>query len=362
MKSIKVDLGNKGYFIHVGCGAREVFPRIIEDLSFEGPIVVITDRNVWDAVSDKLDSVFKSIKNEFIFIFVPSGEKAKSINVFEDVIQKISEETQGYKPLIVAFGGGVVGDLSGFLAATYRRGVNLIQFPTTLLAQVDSSIGGKAAIDIPKAKNMVGAFYQPKAVVTDTELLLTLPREQVINGMAEVIKYAVISDKDFFDFLEQNMEELLALDQKVLVKAIVKCVEEKAEVVALDEFDTKDIRVKLNFGHTFGHAIEVASGYSGYEHGQAVAIGMVMAARLAQNLKKLSKQEVERLTDLIRRASLSTKAIGVRSRDILESLMYDKKFIGGKNRFILPVKIGDVRVFEDIPIDEIKKIVIQDEK
>ncbi len=361
MRSIKVDLENKKYFVHAGRAAREVFPRIMEDISFNGPIVVITDKNVWGAVSDKLDPIFKSIKNEFIFIFVSSGEKAKSIKVFEDVIQKISQKTQGYKPLIIALGGGVVGDLSGFVAATYRRGVSLIQFPTTLLAQVDSSIGGKVGIDIPKAKNMVGAFYQPIAVITDTELLGTLPRKQVINGMAEVIKYGVISDEGFFRFLEKNIDRLLDLDQTVLVEAIVKCVEEKASVVALDEFDVKDIRIKLNFGHTFGHAIEVASGYRGYQHGQAVAIGMVMAARLARNLGKLTDLEAGRLTDLLEKANLSVKAIGLTSSDILESLMYDKKFISGKNRFILPVKIGDVRVFEGIPPEEIKKVVIQDE-
>lgn len=334
----------------IGAGVIKKLPGLIRSMGFTGPVVVITDKVVKARTGCVTDPVFESMPNDIVRIVVPPAEKSKSIEVFRDTTQKISRKTKKHRPLIIALGGGVVGDLAGFVAATYRRGVPLIQVPTTLLAQVDSSIGGKVGVDLPEAKNLVGAFYQPKAVLTDPDFLGTLPLRQVRNGLAEVIKYAVIESRELFEFLEDKMEDVLALKKKPLEKIIHECVAIKARTVEKDELDRKDIRIALNFGHTLGHAIEAASEYSTrYNHGESIAIGMILAGEIAMRLDMLKEKDLERIKALIKKAGLPGRVRGLSVKAIMEAYGYDKKFTAGANRFVLPKRIGKVEVIEDLP-------------
>ncbi|MFQ5952065.1 MAG: 3-dehydroquinate synthase [Candidatus Omnitrophota bacterium] len=350
MKKVSVNLAERSYDILVEAGAIKRLPGLVKSMSFTGPIVIITDKVVASKADRIISPTVKRLPNELYHIVVPSTERSKSIKVFQDTTQKISRKTKTHRPMIIALGGGVVGDLAGFVAATYRRGVPLVQIPTTLLAQVDSSIGGKVGVDLPEAKNLVGAFCQPKVVLMDTDFLRTLPRRQIQNGMAEIIKYAIIKSRSLFTFLEDNMKKVLSLEKKPLERIIHECVAIKARIVEKDELDNKDIRIVLNFGHTLGHAIEAASGYSKlYNHGESIAVGMILAGEIAVRLDMLKKKELDRIKSLIKKAGLPVSLRGVSVKDIISSHAYDKKFITGSNRFVLPKRIGSVEVVEDIP-------------
>lgn len=358
MKKIRVNLNDRSYDIMIGSGVIKTLPGIIKKMGFTGPIVVVTDKVVAAKTSKITAPVFKKITGSVHRVIVPSSERSKSIKVYQDVIREISDKTKSHKPLVIAIGGGVVGDLAGFVASTYRRGVPFIQIPTTLLAQVDSSIGGKVGIDLPQAKNLAGAFYQPKCVIMDTDFLATLPKRQVRNGMGEVIKYGIIAKKSLFTYLDKNMKSILALKKKNLEKVIHDCASIKARVVEKDEFDVKDIRIDLNFGHTLGHAVETASGYSNkYNHGECIAIGMILASEIAVKLDMLKKKDLTAIADLIRKAGLPGEIKGLPIKDIMVSQGYDKKFVAGSNRFVLPVRIGKVEVVEGIPPLLIKTVL-----
>ena len=349
MKKVRVDLKDRGYDIFIGSGVIKELPSIVGSMKFNGPVVVITDKNVSSKTSRITSPVLREIVNDVVRIVVPATEKSKSLKVFKDTVQKISKKTKTYKPLIIGIGGGVVGDLAGFIAATYRRGVSVIHVPTTLLAQVDSSVGGKVGVDLPEAKNLIGAFWQPKAVLMDTDFLNTLPKREIRNGLAEIIKYGIIKRGGLFSFLEKNIKDVLALDAEALEKIVYECAEIKARVVEKDELDVKDIRIILNFGHTLGHAIEAASGYENYNHGESIAIGMVLAGEIALRLDMLKEKDFTRIKSLIKKAGLPVNIHGVPVKDILKSYGYDKKFVSGSNRFVLPKRIGTVEVVEDIP-------------
>jgi 3-dehydroquinate synthase len=358
MKTIKLDLGERSYPVHTGPGAVKKIPGVLKRLGHTGPVVLITDRTVKKKVSGLYQPAVDLLSNEVIQVVVPASEKAKSIDVFRDVSQEIAAKTRTHKPLVLAIGGGVVGDLAGFVAATYRRGVSVVQVPTTLLAQVDSSIGGKVGIDLPEAKNLIGAFWQPRTVLIDTDLLSTLPARQIRNGLGEIIKYSIISKKGLFRYLEEHIEDILDLDPRCLEKVIYDCASIKAGVVEKDERDEFDVRIMLNFGHTLGHAIESASGYSDlYNHGEAVAIGIVLASEIAVRLDMLDPADLQKIKTLIISAGLPVGIRGVSLNDILESHVYDKKFTRGSNRFLLPAAIGSVEVVEDIPELLIKTVL-----
>jgi 3-dehydroquinate synthase len=350
MKKIKVNLGERSYDILIGSGAVDRLPGIIRSMRFSGPVVVITDKNVAKKTGRITAPVLKKLSNDILEIVVPASERSKSLEVFRRTAEKVSKGTRKHRPLIIAVGGGVVGDLAGFVASTYRRGVPFIQVPTTLLAQVDSSVGGKVGIDLPHAKNLIGSFYQPNAVLMDPRFLKTLPARQVLSGLAEVIKYGIIANPKFFDFLEKNIAGIRSLDMKKLEKVIFECAAIKARVVEKDEFDLKDIRIALNFGHTLGHAIESASGYSDrYNHGESIAVGMILAGEIAKQLDMFTGGELDRMKSLMKKAGLPAKIEGVQAAKILASHKYDKKFTGGANRFVLPGRIGKVFVVEDVP-------------
>ncbi|MFC1480288.1 3-dehydroquinate synthase [Candidatus Omnitrophota bacterium] len=350
MKKARVNLGERSYDILIGSGAITRLPRLVKSMGFSGPIVVITDKVVASKTAHLTAPVFAQLPNTFSRIVVPSTEKSKSLKVFQDTVYKISKKTKTHRPMIIALGGGVVGDLAGFVASTYRRGVPLVHIPTTLLAQVDSSVGGKVGIDLTAAKNLVGSFYQPKCVLMDLDFLKTLPRRQISNGLAEIIKYAIIGNRNLFRFLEENIRGILLLKKKPLERVISECVAIKARIVEKDELDNKDIRIALNFGHTLGHAIEAASGYSRlYNHGESIAVGMILGGAIAMRLDMLKESDFKRMKNLIKKAGLPVRVHGLSVKKIINSHTYDKKFVSGSNRFVLPKRVGAVEVIEDIP-------------
>ncbi|MBF0252939.1 MAG: 3-dehydroquinate synthase [Candidatus Omnitrophica bacterium] len=350
MKKIHVNLGKNSYDIVIGKDAMSQLKPIIDKIAPSAPVVIITDKNVYKNLELEVAALLKSIKKRFVLIInINPGERSKSLKTFQAIADKILAQTKKHKPVIVAFGGGVVGDLAGFVAATYRRGVPIVQVPTTLLSQVDSSIGGKVGIDLPEAKNILGAFKQPSAVLIDPSLLKTLPKKQIRNGLGEVIKYGIIKDRILFDYLEKNMTKIFSNDIAVLENIIFKCALIKARIVEKDEFDVKDLRIILNFGHTLGHAIESASGYSkNYNHGESVSFGMLMASKIAVGLGLLSQANLNRIAFLIEKAGLPTKVKGLKESQVMSFLQNDKKFINGTNRFVLPTAIGKIKIVEGI--------------
>jgi len=360
MKEIIVRLGKNSYPIKIGRGVLEKTGFYASRLKLGKDAVIITNADINRLYGPALkDSLKKSGISSHVEI-VPDAETSKSHKIFFKVINNIARFDKGKRPFIVALGGGVVGDLAGFVAAVYRRGVPLVEIPTTLLAQVDSSIGGKVAIDAPFAKNLIGAFYQPRIVIADTSILKTLPKREVRCGLSEIIKYSIINSRVFFDFLDKNIASLKKLEKGKLEYIIKKCCEIKSKVVSADEKDVKGIRAALNYGHTIGHAIEAASGYRGrYNHGEAVAIGMVFAANLSNKLGMLSQEEASEVKNLIKKAGLPTKIKGLRFSKIWDAQLHDKKFVQGTNTFVLPVKIGRVIIIKNVP-KGIVKIVIKE--
>lgn len=360
MKKTSVRLGERAYDIHIGRGLVRDCGRIISTLAAGSDAVVITNKCLSGLYKKTLKRSLGAASITSYFETVPDSEKAKSSSVAVDLMNRISSYDRAKEIFIIAFGGGVIGDLAGFVAAVYKRGVPYIQIPTTLLAQVDSAIGGKVAIDLPVAKNLVGAFYQPKAVISDISLLGSLPKRQIKSGLAEIIKYGVIADRRLFEFLEKNYDKVLALDGDALEYVIFRSSRIKASIVEKDEFDKNGIRAVLNYGHTIGHAIESASGYSGrFSHGEAVAIGMAAASSISVKLGMLKKTEARRIEGLLNNVGLPTRAAGLKVRRVYEAHLHDKKFTRGKNRFILLSGIGSSSVVEGVPERIVKNVLME---
>ncbi|MBE8167025.1 MAG: 3-dehydroquinate synthase [Shewanella sp.] len=281
-------------------------------------------------------------------LVLPDGEQYKTLEYLEKIFDKLLLENFSRDCLLVALGGGVIGDMTGFAAACYQRGVDFVQVPTTLLAQVDSSVGGKTAVNHPLGKNMIGAFHQPNSVLIDTNFLTTLPEREFNAGMAEVIKYGIMWDEKFFEWLEENAISLKAMDQSTLVYAISRCCEIKADVVSQDETE-RGCRALLNLGHTFGHAIEIQMGYGNWLHGEAVSTGMVLAAKTANALGWLSQHSVDRVIQLLKTFALPVTAPeSMSAADFIKHMQRDKKVLEGKIRLVLPTKIGCAVVTSDI--------------
>jgi 3-dehydroquinate synthase len=290
-------------------------------------------------------------------IIVPDGEQAKSWPTLERVFDALLEARCGRDTLLIALGGGVVGDLAGFAAAVYQRGMPFLQVPTTLLAQVDSSVGGKTAINHARGKNMIGAFHQPLAVVSDVATLDTLPDRELRAGLAEVIKHALALDAAFVDWLESSMEMLLTRDRVALSHAVWRCCELKAAIVAADERES-GVRSLLNFGHTFGHAIEAATGYGAWLHGEAIAAGMVMAAALSEDLGLIGAADVARVRRLIQRAGLPTAGPGIEAGELITLMTADKKAAQGKPRFVVLEGVGRAALRGGIDHAAVRKAVV----
>ena len=285
-------------------------------------------------------------------VLIGDGEQFKTLETYASILDALIAKRHSRATTVVALGGGVVGDVAGFAAATYQRGVGLVQIPTTLLAQVDSSVGGKTAVNHATGKNLIGAFYQPRAVIADVDVFATLPEREFRAGLAEVVKYGVIADADFFSWLERAMDALVRRESVALIEAVRRSCEIKADVVAGDERE-QGRRAILNFGHTFGHAIEAQTGYATYLHGEAVAIGMAIAASLSARLGRIPQAEVERLHDLLRRAGLPLAPSGIDARAVLTTMGMDKKALDGRIRLVLCDGLGNVSVTADTPTEMI---------
>ena len=355
MKRINVRLGDKGYDILIGCGLLDQAGKHLKDCGFNGKLVIISNPVVQELYGDALRERLSADGFQVTILSVADGEEQKSLDVAGRLYTELSDCYVERTTPILALGGGVIGDLAGFAAATYMRGVPLVQIPTTLLAQVDSSIGGKVAVNHGKLKNEIGAFYQPRLVIADTATLKTLPTEEVANGMAEVIKSAVIKDSGFFNFIESNLGKIKALDDTALEEVVFRSANIKANVVMQDELDT-GLRNILNFGHTTGHAIETVSDF-GVEHGHAVAIGMIAAAGIAEKLGFFGKNELTRLKDLLESAGLPTKIPGLDSDKIIQAMQHDKKISGGKIKFVLPKTIGEVFITDEVDLSLVEEVL-----
>jgi len=339
VETIVVELGNRSYPIHIGAGLLND-SSILEACITAEQLLVVTN----DVVAPlHLDTLIENLPGAAEVLVLPDGEQHKNLSKFSDIIDRLVELGFHRAACVVALGGGVIGDSAGFAAASYQRGIDFIQVPTTLLAQVDSSVGGKTAVNHSAAKNMIGAFYQPKAVLSDTDTLATLPPRELSAGLAEVIKHGLILDPEFFAWLEVHMQELLELKASALEFAIRKCCEIKAAIVAEDEQE-RGRRALLNLGHTFGHAIENVSGYGHYLHGEAVAIGTSMAARASAALGLLPAAVCVRIDSLLEQARLPTVARGVSTDAMISAMQIDKKASRSGLKLVLLNDVGEAIV------------------
>jgi 3-dehydroquinate synthase len=358
-QSVFVSLGNRSYDIVI---ATDELPAIGAELdlwlashgrqrSSRDTGLVVTDRNVAQPHADIVARSLAAANWHCQTVVLEPGEPSKSLDVAATLFDRLVEMKADRNTLVVAVGGGVIGDLAGFVAATYARGVPFVQVPTTLLAQVDSSVGGKVGVNHPLAKNLIGAFYQPLGVFIDTSLLVTLPDREYRAGLAEVIKYGVILDADFFAYLESHRDEINRRDPAVLRYIVARCCRLKADVVEQDEFERTGLRAVLNYGHTFAHAFEALAGYGELLHGEAVSIGMVCASRLAERLGRINATVTARQVSLLESVGLPTRlpdTVRPSSADILARMQLDKKTVGGKLRFVLPDRIGHVELVKDV--------------
>lgn len=314
-------------------------------------VMIVTNPTVAQFYLDTVTFALKKRGCEVDHVLLPDGEKYKTLESLNLIFTALLQGNHGRDTTIIALGGGVIGDVAGFAAASYQRGVRLIQIPTTLLSQVDSSVGGKTAVNHELGKNMIGAFYQPSMVIIDTHTLGTLPKREVNAGLAEVIKYGAILDYEFFEWLEAHIDELVALNNESLQHCIARCCQIKADVVARDETEKGD-RALLNLGHTFGHAIETHLGYGNWLHGEAVSTGMMMAAELSEQLGDISVADVSRLEKLLARANLPTLSPdSMQPEDYLPHMMRDKKVLAGKLRLVLLKSLGQAYIATDTDKD-----------
>jgi 3-dehydroquinate synthase len=342
MQTLSVDLGERAYPIHIGPGLLDRADLVLPHLP-QKRVVIVTNTTVGPLYLARLRQTLADAGVAAEAVILPDGEAYKNWETLNLIFDALLGQRAERKTTLVALGGGVIGDITGFAAACYQRGVPFIQVPTTLLAQVDSSVGGKTGINHPLGKNMIGAFHQPQLVLADTDTLNTLPDRELSAGLAEVIKYGLIRDPPFLEWLEGNMDKLMARDTDALTYAIRRSCENKAEVVAADERESGQ-RALLNLGHTFGHAIEAGMGYGNWLHGEGVSAGTMLAADLSRRLGNLAQADVDRVEALFRRANLPTLAPNLGVEAYMDYMGVDKKVEGGKIRFVLFRKLGDAFV------------------
>jgi 3-dehydroquinate synthase len=345
VRTLTVDLGDRSYPILIGAGllhSRELLAQHIP----QRDAVLISNTVIAPLYAQRLKSSLHG--RRVLEVILPDGEQHKTLATASRVFDALVANRVGRDGVILALGGGVIGDLAGFVAACYQRGVDYLQIPTTLLAHVDSSVGGKTAVNHPGGKNMIGAFHQPRAVISDTELLNSLPDREFRSGLAEIIKYGLIYDADFFAWLESDMDALLARSPEALSMAIYRSCQIKAQIVGRDERE-QGARALLNLGHTFGHAIESATGYVGWLHGEAVGAGLLIAADMSQRLGKLESAAVERLRALLQRAGLPIEAPRIGAARAMDFMRVDKKVQAGRIRLVLLEGLGKAVVSGDYP-------------
>lgn len=358
MRNVPVQLGHRSYSIEIGPALLKGIGAHCARLNLGERCAIITDRNVGKFFAKPVfDSLLRAGFSP-VLITVAAGETSKSLRVVEHGYNQLAAHRFERKSFIVALGGGVVGDLAGFVAATYLRGIPFVQLPTTLLAQVDSSVGGKTGVNLRAGKNLVGAFYQPGLVLCDLDTLKTLPEREFRSGLAEVIKYGIIFDRQLFDRLESDLPGILKRDQKILAPIIARCCEIKAEVVSQDETES-GVRAILNFGHTIGHAIENSFGYGKFLHGEAISIGQIAAAKLSQKFFGLPGDDLNRIENLFKRCGLPTRIQlnAPRRKKFFEAMQLDKKARDGQVRFVLARKIGSVEFGQKVATDAIEPVL-----
>jgi 3-dehydroquinate synthase len=358
MGKLTVELADRAYQILIGPSLLNNAAELVAVLPSKR-VVIVSNEVVAPLYLASLQHALEEAGVQVTAIILPDGERYKCWDSLNTIFDRLLEARCDRTTAILALGGGVIGDLSGFASATYQRGVPFIQIPTTLLAQVDSSVGGKTGINHPRGKNMIGAFWQPRLVLADTNTLNTLPDRELSAGLAEVIKYGLIRDLEFLEWIEANLEQLLARDSDALAFAIERSCVNKAEVVAADELETakEGGRALLNLGHTFGHAIETGMGYGTWLHGEAVAAGTVMAAELSKRLGWLSDADVERVRSIHLRARLPIRGPQLGADRYLDLMGHDKKVLAGKLRLVLLRGIGDAVTRADIPQEEIQAAI-----
>jgi 3-dehydroquinate synthase len=356
MRKVKVELGTTGYEVRVGAGLLYRIGLWLKEKGLTGKAVIITDATVKTLYADELIRGLANAGFSVTVLDVPPGEDQKTLTVAGRLYNKLMAAYVERNTPVLALGGGMIGDLAGFVAATYMRGLPLVQVPTTLLAQVDSSIGGKTAVDYGKLKNIVGVFYQPIMVVSDIETLQTLPQAELSNGMAEIIKHAAIRNSHFFQFLETNLRAVKAPDSRTLETIVLENARIKADVVEKDEKET-GLRAILNYGHTVGHAIEAVSNFE-LKHGQAVAIGMMAAAKISSRMGILSEHEVFSLEGVLKNAGLPVKMPDLDKEEVLQVMQHDKKVLQEKLRFVLLKSIGHAFVTDEVDPALVKEVLI----
>jgi 3-dehydroquinate synthase len=353
-----VDTGDARYPVWVGNGEIDKLPERLHQLGLSGTVYLITDNHVMEAYGDRVAHILDSSGIAGASYVVPAGERSKRPRVAEELYGWLAENNVERNDTIIALGGGMVGDLAGYVAATYLRGIPLVQLPTTVLAMSDSSIGGKVAVDLSAGKNLVGSFHQPRAVIADTEALSTLPRRVLIEGFAEVIKHALILDPQLLVKLERNAGTLSTdpSDTELLTTVLTRSARLKALIVSTDPTE-RGLRTILNYGHTIGHAIEAIGGYNDYLHGEAVSIGMVGAARIGERIGLIDSDTVARQSDVLRAFGLPLTAPGLNPNEIIHTMQLDKKIHDGRLRFVLLESLGRAVVRDDIPEQLVEEVI-----
>lgn len=368
MEHIRVALSERSYDIEIGAGNLDRIGPFLASPGVVRHVILITDENVYDPYARRVAGSLAENEISTDILTVKAGENSKSIETAFTLWEMMLEDGADRNTVVVAVGGGVVGDLAGFVASSFARGLRFFQVPTTLLAQVDSSVGGKVGINLPNAKNMVGAFHQPIGVLIDTETLSTLDELQYKSGLGEVVKYAVSLDSNLFEALESDPEKILSREHERLRQIIARCCALKAAIVAKDERETTGLRALLNFGHTFAHAFETLSGFA-LLHGLAVSIGSVYAVRLAEKLNRIDSGTLERIVSLYKKLSLPVsiadipklidKEISFDAEEILEAMRRDKKTTEGEIRFVLPSSLGRCELCKDVKLSMVRDILME---
>ena len=347
MKEIFVNLGADSYNITIDKGIINQVGSLISKVITPRKAIVVTDKIVEPLYGKIVLDSLSECKFDVKLVSLALGEEQKTLAKAEELYGHLFDHEMDRKSLIVALGGGVLGDLAGFVAATFMRGIPFVQIPTTLLAQVDSSVGGKVAVNHPRGKNMIGCFYQPKTVIIDTDTLRTLPKGEITAGMVEVMKYGMIKEAGFFEYVDKHLTEILSLDSDALEEVVYNSCKTKAHVVELDETE-QGIRAILNYGHTIGHALEALTSYKKYRHGDAVAMGMIYVSKIARSMNLADETVLKRQESLFTKLGLSLKYTELDPHKIVSKLYQDKKTIAGKLRFVLPTRIGNVIIDDSV--------------
>ncbi len=345
------------YPVVAGWGIIDQLGQRLGDLGIKGPAYIITDENVMNPYGRSVQRSLQIAGIAAHVFIIPAGESSKSFDLAQHIFHWLVERRAERGQAIIAVGGGVAGDLAGFVAATFLRGVPFIQVPTSMAAMVDASIGGKVAVNLPEAKNMVGAFYQPKGVFADVQALSTLGKRELAEGWAEAIKHGFILDASLVDVFEEHAEALMNVEPQISTEVIRRSMAIKAEIVSQDERETLGIRILLNYGHTIGHGLESSTGYGQFFHGEGVSVGMMGAAYIAREMGMISDELVARQRTLLERFNLPIHAKGVSADQVLEAMSMDKKTVGGKNRFVLLEEAGKAVVRSDVPRDLVEATV-----